>query len=69
VSEEYRNHVKKIKNKNEEKDLFGNQIEPLCRYSHEQHLGSQTYIKLIQSRSGRIEERQERILGILMLHS
>ncbi len=68
VSEEYRKHVKKKKlNKNDEKDFFGNQSEPLCRYSHEQHLT--TYIKLIQSRSGRIEECQERTLGILMLHS
>lgn len=52
VSEEYR---KQIQKKNDENDLLGNQSDLLCRCSH-------TYIKLIQSRSGRIEECQEGIL-------
>lgn len=69
VSKEYsKQKLKKLK-RNDENYLFGNQIDLLCKCSHEQHLGSQTYIKLIQSRSGRIEECQEGILWILMLHT
>lgn len=58
VPEGYRKQTEKKLKKNDENYLFGNQSDLLCRCSQ----SSQTYIKLIQSRSGRIEECQEGIL-------